>query len=88
MEALDGNAIGGLLHQVFGSEMTMAKAVCGRCEAHGPLAECAVYLGGPGIVVRCRACHDVLMVLVEVRNIVCVDLSGLRTLEQPYWSRH
>ena len=26
MEALDGNAIGGLLHHVFGGEMTMAQA--------------------------------------------------------------
>jgi hypothetical protein len=28
MEALDGNAIGGLLGQVFGAEMTTAVAVC------------------------------------------------------------
>jgi hypothetical protein len=83
MEALDGNAIGGMLYQVFGGEMTMAEAVCGRCGARGPLAECAVYLGGPGIVVRCRSCHNIVMVLVEVRKMVCVDFSGLSKLEQP-----
>jgi len=83
MEALDGNAIGGMLYQVFGGEMTMAQAVCGRCGARGPLAECAVYLGGPGVVVRCRRCHNIVMVLVEVRKMVWVDLSGLSKLEQP-----
>ena len=85
MEALDGNAIGGMLYHVFGSEMTMAKAKCGRCGESGPLAECEVYLGGPGVVVRCRACHNIVMVLVEVREMTCVDLSGLRELELPAW---
>jgi hypothetical protein len=83
MEALDGNAIGGLLHNVFGAEMTMAQAECGRCGAHGPLAECEVYLGGPGVVVRCRVCHNIAMVLVEVREMMCVDVGGLRALELP-----
>ena len=31
MEAVDGNAIGGLLHEVFGTEMTRAASVCGNC---------------------------------------------------------
>ena len=83
MEALDGNAIGGLLHEVFGGEMTMTQAVCGWCTARRRLAECEVYLGGPGVVVRCRACRNIVMVLVEVRGMVCVDLSGLSTLEIP-----
>ena len=83
MEALDGNAIGGMLYQVFGGEMTMAQVVCGRCKARGPLAECEVYLGGPGVVVRCRVCHHIEMVFVEVREMVCVDLSGLSELERP-----
>jgi len=85
MEALDGNAIGGMLYQVFGAEMTMAQAVCGHCGARGPLAECEVYLGGPGVVVRCRVCHTIVMVFVEVREMVCVDLSGLSELELPAW---
>ena len=87
MEALDGNAIGGMLYHVFGGEMTMAQTACGRCGARGPLGECVVYLGGPGVVVRCRACHEILMVFVEVREIMCVDLGGLSELEIPAWSQ-
>jgi hypothetical protein len=83
MEALDGNAIGGMLYDVFGVEMTMAQAQCGRCGARGPLAECKVYLAGPGAVVRCRLCHHIGIVLVEVRGMMCVDVGGLSDLELP-----
>ena len=85
MEALDGNAIGGTLYHVFGGEMTMAQAKCAHCGGRGPLAECVVYLGGPGIVVRCRVCGNIVMVLVEVRGMICVDLGGLSELELPAW---
>ena len=83
MDALDGNAIGGMLYHVFGGEMTMAQAECGGCGTRGPLAECEVYLGGPGVVVRCRLCHTMVMVLVERREMICLDLGGLNKLELP-----
>lgn len=81
MDALDGNAIGGLLLEVFGVEMTTARGVCASCGAHGLVAELIVYLQAPGTVVRCRSCGGLLMVLVDVRGIKCVDLRGLSTLE-------
>jgi len=79
--ALDGNAIGGLLLEIFGSEMTNAEATCAACGAAGPVAETTVYLRGPGTVVRCRRCTSVLMVIARVRGLNCVDLSGLAALE-------
>jgi hypothetical protein len=81
MEALDGNAIAGLLHDVFGEEMTTAAGVCGHCGTRGLLAECEVYLGGPGVVARCRTCRGLLLVLVEVREVRCVDLRWFTSLE-------
>jgi hypothetical protein len=81
MQPLDGNAIAGLLFDVFGAEMTTTTAVCSHCGTRGILAECEVYLGGPGTVVRCRTCRGLLMVLVDVRGMRCVDLSGLKSLE-------
>ena len=78
--ALDGNAIGGLLLEVFGVEMTTAECVCASCGADGVLAACEVYLDAPGTVVRCRACGAALMVLVTVRGITCVDCMGSRDL--------
>lgn len=83
MEALDGNAIGGLLLEVFGAEMTTATGVCASCGARGYVAELVVYVQAPGTVVRCRSCDAVLMVFLERSEIMCVDLRGLATLESP-----
>ena len=81
MEALDGNAIGGMLFDVFGVEMTSATAVCACCGARRYVAELVVYLRAPGTVVRCRDCGAMLMVLAEVRGVMCVDLGGVADLE-------
>ena len=80
MDALDGNAIGGLLVDVFGSDMTAAVSTCGFCGTSGPVAGLAVYRRAPGTVVRCRTCQSVLMTFVSVRGMICTDLSGLASL--------
>ena len=77
---LDGNAIGGLLIEVFGTEMTAVVGTCGRCGTAGQVAEFAVYLPGLGTVVRCRHCDNVLMVFVRAHGVTCVDLHGLASL--------
>jgi hypothetical protein len=80
MDALDGNAIGGLLLEVFGAEMTMATGTCGTCGHVSLVAELAVYQRAPGTVVRCRTCDAVLMVFVRAYGMTCVDLAGLAVL--------
>jgi hypothetical protein len=82
MDALDGNAIGGLLLEVFGADMTSAVGRCGNCGTVSVVAELAVYLRAPGTVVRCPACDAVLMVLVSVHGMTCVDLAGLADLSR------
>jgi hypothetical protein len=78
--ALDGNAIGGLLLDVFAADMTGTAATCAACGAVRPVADAMVYLRGPGTVVRCRRCTSILMVITRVRGMNCVDLSGLAAL--------
>jgi ribosomal protein S27E len=73
----DGNAIAGTLKVIFGHDMTVAAATCAGCGATAPLAESAVYLRAPGIVVRCRNCDTVLAVVVERRAVYCADFRGL-----------
>ena len=80
MEALDGNAIAGTMMAVFGHEMTTETGTCADCGRRSMVAEFAVYLRGPGVVVRCRTCDSVVMVLVGIREIMCVDLRGLAAL--------
>jgi hypothetical protein len=79
--SLDGNAIAGLLFDVFGAETTTATGTCAGCGARALVAELEVYLCAPGTVVRCRSCGAVEMVLVTIRGITCVDLGGLAALE-------
>jgi Family of unknown function (DUF6510) len=81
MERLDGNAIGGVLAEIFGREMTVAIGVCGSCGSTGQVAETHVYLRGPGIVVRCASCEAVLLKIVQSERRTWLDLSGLRTLQ-------
>ena len=77
---LDGNAIAGTMTEVFGADMTTITATCASCGATGVLAETVVYLRAPGVVVRCRNCESVLMVLVGRRGMYCVDIQGIASL--------
>jgi hypothetical protein len=76
---LDGNAIGGVLLELFGAEMTVASAVCGGCGAHGEMARLDVYLGA-GIVARCSHCDFVMVRIVQGRGRTWIDLSGTASL--------
>jgi Family of unknown function (DUF6510) len=60
--------------------MTAATGTCGSCGTAAPVAELAVYRPELGTVVRCRHCHNVLMVFVKMRGVTCVDTRGLASL--------
>ncbi len=79
---LDGNAVAGLLHEVFLVEMTTAIGTCATCGASGPLGEVRVYLSA-GTVLRCPRCHNVLAKFVQRGSQTCVDLTGLLNLDVP-----
>ena len=78
---LDGNAIGGLLREIFAMEMTAAVGTCANCGAVNEVGRLQVYIHAPGTVVRCPACEAVLMRIVRGRGRYWIDLSGTRTLE-------
>ena len=80
---LDGNAIAGMLADVFGEDMTTATGTCAACGASAEVATFAVFTRAPGTVARCRTCASVLMVFVTIREVTCVDLRGLVSLERP-----
>jgi Zn finger protein HypA/HybF involved in hydrogenase expression len=78
---LDGNAIGGLLREIFTVEMTTAVGTCNNCGAVNEVGRLHVYLHAPGTVVRCPACEAVLLRIVRGRGRYWIDMSGTRTLE-------
>ena len=77
MEALDGNAIGGALFEVFGAEMTATVGRCRFCGAVAPVARLRVYMRAPGAVARCPVCMNVVMVVVSIRGRTDAELPGL-----------
>jgi Family of unknown function (DUF6510) len=81
VSALDRNAIGGLLMDLFRTDMTDAAATCATCGAVGPVAGTVVYLNVPGNVVRYRSCLGMLMVISRIRGVYCADLTGVTALE-------
>lgn len=78
---LDGNAIGGLLREIFTMEMTSAESTCAGCGAVNAVGRVDVYLNAPGAVVRCPACGQVLMRIVQGKGRYWLDLTGTRCLE-------
>jgi ribosomal protein S27E len=80
METLDGNAVAGLLCDVFGEEMTTALVTCAACGAIEAVAETVVYPHAPGAIIRCRGCEALLMAITQIKDVSCVDLRGIAVL--------
>lgn len=60
--ALDGNAVGGMLIEIFGSEMTAVRSRCAHCGNQAAVGTLRVYgLNGPGVVLRCSICTEIVM---------------------------
>ena len=76
MTYVDGNAIGGLLSDVFGRDTTDVSGRCRECGAENVVAALRVYRAA-GVVVRCPSCDAVLMRLVAARDELWIDLDGL-----------
>ncbi len=77
---LDGNALAGLLVEVFGREMT---TVCRRCSSCGTRSAVGAHRAyhGAGPVLRCPACGDpaLRIAVLSDRHVVC--LTGAWELE-------
>ena len=78
---LDGNAVGGLLREVFGLEVTSAGSRCRGCGARELLGALHAYVVAPGVVLRCPHCEGVLVRLVRDTDRYWLDLSGVSYLE-------
>jgi Zn finger protein HypA/HybF involved in hydrogenase expression len=77
---LDGNAVAGLLREVFAVDMTTATGTCDNCGATEPVGAVHVFRGA-GIVLRCPHCENALVKIVRDDTRVWIDLRGVRTLE-------
>jgi hypothetical protein len=77
---LDGNAVAGLLQEVFAVEMTTAIGTCGGCGAAEAVGAIRVFRGA-GTVLRCPHCDNALVKIVKNDTRLWIGFPGLRTLE-------
>jgi hypothetical protein len=80
---LDGNAAGGVLRQLFASDVTAALATCIGCGAVSPVGALLEYGPGMGIVLRCPGCSAVLLRVVRSPGWLRVDSSGIAVMAIP-----
>ncbi|OBH65003.1 hypothetical protein A5685_19955 [Mycobacterium colombiense] len=84
---VDGNAAAGAFAEVLGFDVTTAMLTCGKCCRTGAFAESHVYQRGPGIVVRCACCGDVLARLAQTPTDVWLDFRGAQSWRIPISAR-
>ncbi|OBH97696.1 DUF6510 family protein [Mycobacterium sp. E2733] len=80
---VDGNAVAGAFTEVLGFDVTTVTLTCRECSRATAFAESHVYHGGPGIVVRCRCCGNVLARLVQTPTDVWLDFRGADSWRVP-----
>jgi hypothetical protein len=56
----DGNAIAGLLQEIFVAEFTTLERTCQSCGDHSPAGAHRSYRGA-GVVLRCPVCSDIAL---------------------------
>ena len=71
----DGNAIAGLLAEVFVAEFTTMERTCQSCGDRNPAGAHRSYLGA-GIVLRCPNCDDVALRIAELPDGLVFELRG------------
>ena len=77
---LDGNAVAGMLSEVFSVEMTTAAVTCGSCGASGAVGAMHVFRGA-GIVMRCPDCGHAMAKIVEDGTRMWLNFGGMQALE-------
>jgi Family of unknown function (DUF6510) len=77
---LDGNAVAGLLQELFAVEMTTALATCGACGATEAVGATRVFRGA-GMVMRCPHCDNALVTVVKDDTRVWIGFPGVRTVQ-------
>ncbi|HSB67017.1 MAG TPA: DUF6510 family protein [Anaerolineales bacterium] len=73
---LDGNALGGMLHELFDVEMTIAPVECAVCGRHGELGSLWAFAESPGYVLRCPGCQNIILRMAVTPNVVFLDARG------------
>jgi hypothetical protein len=73
---LDANATAGLLQEIFGVEMTASPTECANCGNEDEIGTLLAFIQGPGIVLRCSTCENVVLRIVQTSEATYLDARG------------
>ena len=73
---LDANATAGLLYEIFGHEMTAAPTECANCGNEAEIGTLLAFTHGPGVILRCSACENVVLRIVQTPEAIYLDARG------------
>jgi hypothetical protein len=80
---VDANGIGGMLATVFGVDVTASPGQCATCHTVSTVGTMRVYMRGPGVVVRCPACAEIILRIVRTPSSTLLDVSGASWIRIP-----
>lgn len=73
---LDGNALAGMLYDIFGAEMTSTPAECANCGNVAEMGALLAFTHAPGMVLRCPTCESIVLRFVETPDAIYLDARG------------
>jgi hypothetical protein len=71
----DGNALAGVLQEMFATEMTTAGRTCQSCHNDNPIGAHLLYRSA-GFVLRCPSCGDIAACIAVLPDRYAVSLRG------------
>jgi len=80
---LDGNAVAGLLSEMFACDITTARATCVDCGSTDSIGALHLYAHGMGAVLRCPGCECVVMRVARTPTHLWLDATGSRSIAIP-----
>ena len=66
----------GVFQEIFGVEMTAAPTECAHCGDEGEIGTLLAFTQGPGIVLRCSACEQVMLRITQTPDAIYLDARG------------
>ncbi len=73
---LDANAAAGVLFEILGVEMTASPTECAHCGSEGEVGALLAFTQGPGLVLRCPSCENIILRIVQTPEAIYLDARG------------
>jgi len=73
---LDGNAVAGILNEIFALEMTSNSFECANCGLEGEMGRLLAFTQAPGMILRCPGCENIILRIVQSSEAIYLDLRG------------